>query len=250
MSINALRLRLKLDIPACAIAGCEEPPCDSPPQDMQVAHVFFCRAHADQLASVISDRNYQDLLGWLNNHGISGEPVLVDTEDESFADIYKRKCGIPACDKNGDRSAIAFEPLRALDVRTGWAWKRYVWLCGDHAPAAQHVIDRLNGPRVLRELEHKTSPIARVKETQPALSRTDQELYRNLGHEQIATRTNQELWKMNRSRLSLRRKGYNAFRAQVNRIRSSYHLPSSKSLAKSPKSDQSRIPDRSAATNK
>lgn len=65
----------------------------------------------------------------------------------------------------------------------------------------------------------------------PAMSEKDQELYRFLGHEHIATTTDTELWRTNRSQLGLRREDQPAFRARLYRIRGVANLPSSRSIA-------------------
>ena len=84
-----------------------------------------------------------------------------------------------------------------------------------------------------------------------ALSPKDQKLYRDLKHENIATYTNGELWKTNRFSLGLRRDGYGAFRAQLYRIRTSYNLPSSKSISNlRNKSVQPKTPERSKVFKK
>jgi hypothetical protein len=80
-------------------------------------------------------------------------------------------------------------------------------------------------------IERKSSPA----NGQPALSVADQKLYKALGHENIATTTNQKLWETNRSQLGLRRDGYGAFRAQLSRIRKTMNLPASQTIAKSQK---------------
>ena len=64
-----------------------------------------------------------------------------------------------------------------------------------------------------------------------SLSRQDQNLYREVGHENIATYTNPELWRRFRSPLKMQRDDKDAFRARVNRIRQFYKVPSSEELA-------------------
>jgi hypothetical protein len=74
----------------------------------------------------------------------------------------------------------------------------------------------------------KSAPAKR----KPTLSEADQKLYRDLGHENIATSTNKELWKANLFRLGLRSAGWDAFRSQLHRIRTSLRLPLSESLSR------------------
>jgi len=69
----------------------------------------------------------------------------------------------------------------------------------------------------------------------PALSDKDQEIYKHIGHENIATSTNQELWKAYRSQLGFSRDGLPAFRSRLHRIRGFANLPSSKNISRKQK---------------
>lgn len=135
----------------CAFSVCDEPPSCTLPPEMQALQMFFCPAHAEKLARTISERNYADFIGWLKDHGIRGEPVL-----EPFLQVEDRRCGIPSCGKDGNRGVICSGPRMAQNIQSGWDWQKYVWLCEEHAPAGQFVIDRCNALRVIRELQSLT----------------------------------------------------------------------------------------------
>lgn len=91
------------------------------------------------LTRMAAKRDYEDFVAWLRENGNLGEPVFSNTFD-----IEGRRCGIPECGADGNSSGINFETYK----------KGNVWLCKNHAPAVQHVVDKGNGERILRELQN------------------------------------------------------------------------------------------------
>jgi hypothetical protein len=140
MMTATLTLRPEIKSPKCPIAGCEEPPFDRLPQRMQVSHIF-CNIHRDTVACMVAKRDYEDFINRLREEGITGEPVFSD-----IIDIEQRKCGISRCTNDGKHAGLNFEPYRRGNV----------WVCETHARIVQYVAQRLNGLRVLHELEQKS----------------------------------------------------------------------------------------------
>lgn len=90
----------------------------------------------------------------------------------------------------------------------------------------------------LKEADAELFPIPKKPapaDGKSALSDADQKLYKDLGHENIATTTNKELWETKRFQLGLQRDGFGAFRAKLSRIRKTMNLPSSKSISSAKK---------------
>jgi hypothetical protein len=133
-------------------------------------------------------------------------------------------------------------PLRKLPTHWNEALARLPERLANDGNRSKHCSDEFVLEYALRDfLEEATAELFPGPEkSAPAkrsvsLSHKDQELYRALGHENIATHTNQQLWKTDKFRLGLRRAGYEAFRAQLYRIRTVCTLPSSQSISKAKK---------------
>ncbi len=140
MSDDALRLRSKLKLPACDIEGCKTPASDRLMlRKTEVAPGLYCKTHADMLLRQITRRDYEDFVSLLREQGILEEPQFSDS-----LDIEGRVCGVPGCKEDGRYGGMNVEPYKTGNV----------WLCMKHKSLAQSVIDRQNGPRVLRELEY------------------------------------------------------------------------------------------------
>jgi hypothetical protein len=145
-----LRPEIKNALPKCAVAGCDELPTERLPDRMQVRDLFWCKPHADMLATMISKQDYRDFIEAFQQKEITKEPVLTNARLQ----MLDRRCCVPRC-KGGVITGTSFEPYK----QPGDAWT-----CDRHEFAVQYVARRLNGPRLINELARKHT---RHKETDP-----------------------------------------------------------------------------------
>lgn len=124
-----------LDLPKCAVVGCDEIPTERLPGTPTLQ---ACKPHADRFRMVVAERDFADFRRFLSDQGITDEPLLTDGQEIPAT----RKCCVPGC--AGDViSGVGFEPFK----QPGKAW-----VCQSHYDAANYVVRRQNGERLIREL--------------------------------------------------------------------------------------------------
>ena len=138
---EAVRLRPGVQVQECSVAGCDELGAEFLPQRMQVPPILWWKPHAQMLARMIAERDYRDFVSALREVGVTKPPKLVTAEVVGD----KRKCCVPGC-KEDFYCGMIFEPYK----NPGRAW-----VCASHAFAANEALSRLNGPRLLHELQRK-----------------------------------------------------------------------------------------------
>lgn len=136
-----LRLRSEAKAGECPVSGCHDFPSELLPQRMQVGDRLWCQPHAQMVARMIAERDYEDFLSALRESGITEKPKFVT------ADVVgdERKCCVPSCE-GAFSCGMTFEPFK----NPGRAW-----VCASHAYAVNHAIRRNNGPRLLHEFRHE-----------------------------------------------------------------------------------------------
>jgi hypothetical protein len=129
-----------LNLPKCAIVGCDEMPTEWLPGR---ATLPACKPHADMFRMDIAEKNYADFLRFLSDQGITDEPLLTDGQEVPAT----RKCCVPGCDGHVI-SGIGFAPFKQPSQ---------AWVCKSHYDAANAVGRQQNGERLIRELESRPS---------------------------------------------------------------------------------------------
>ena len=149
---EGIRLRPDVKVQECSVAACDELGSEFLPQRMQVPQTLWCKSHAQMLARMISKRDYEDFVSALRELGVTKEPKFVTAEVVGD----DRKCCVPGC-KEGFSCGMIFEPYK----NPGRAW-----VCASHACAVNQALSRLNGPRLIHELQHKPRSLGELRECQ------------------------------------------------------------------------------------
>lgn len=135
---STLSIRRGINLPQCAIDGCDEPPTERLPENMQVRDQIWCKAHAEFIANEIAKRNYRDFVQGMRQEGIQGEPIA-----QQFTPVEDRRCAIPRCKRGTITGSDLFSPYKSPGM---------VWVCAQHSDILQQVVRNQNGRRVIHEL--------------------------------------------------------------------------------------------------
>lgn len=136
MTDTELKLRAEVKLRQCAVAGCNEVPSE---RLERFPEPVWCKPHYDLVSHRIAERDYQDFVSKLQEHGLEGEPIFVS----ELTPLDERRCCVPHCG-NDPVTRYSFEPYKVPG---------FAPVCKEHSFALNYATQRMNPQRVIYEMD-------------------------------------------------------------------------------------------------
>ena len=135
MTDAKLKLRGEIKLQKCAVEGCNEVPSE---RLERFREPVWCKSHYDLVRHRIAERDYQDFVSKLREHGIKKEPNLISL----LTPVEKRRCCVRGC-RRGCITNFSFEPYKVPG---------FAPVCDAHVFALNYATQRMNPHRVVYEM--------------------------------------------------------------------------------------------------